>query len=99
MSCSSAADANGDAVLARDLVFPRELVENPRRQMKRTQTMRKPRMLSRLISEIRQPQLPHPPQPLKLRRIDQLHQQPTLNRIRVDIDYVMDRIPINPARA
>jgi hypothetical protein len=51
-------------------------------------------MLSSLIGKIRQPQLPHPPQPLKLRRIDQPRDQPTLSRPRLDPYYVMNRIAV-----
>src|SRR4051794_13544892 len=64
--------------------------------MKRSKTMSEPRMLGRLIGKIRQPQLPDPPQPLKLRRIDQRNNKPPLIRVGVDTDDVMDRVAVYP---
>jgi hypothetical protein len=56
--------------------------------------MRKSRMFSRLICKIRQSKLPHAPQPLKLRSVDQPRYQPTLGRPRIQPNYVMHRIAV-----
>jgi hypothetical protein len=58
--------------------------------------MRKSRVLSRLISKKRQPQLPHPPQPLKLPSIDQPPDQLPAISAEVNPNYIMNRIAVIP---
>jgi hypothetical protein len=43
---------------------------------------------------MRQPELPNPPQPLKLRRIDQSDQEPPLSRISLNAYDVVYRIAV-----
>src|SRR5580765_165852 len=64
-------DPNGSLSLIRNLIAEPQFRDHSRRQMKRPQAVRKPRMLRRLIGKIRQPKLPDPPQPLKFGRVDQ----------------------------
>src|SRR5689334_20250035 len=90
--------ANCRPVFVRYLVFFSQPLKYPRSKMQRSETMRKPRMFRRLISKIRQPQLPDPPQSLKLRRVDQRNQQPPLVGSGIDTNYIMNRVTIDPLR-
>jgi hypothetical protein len=51
-------------------------------------------MLRRLVSKISQSQLPHPPQPLKLRSIDQPPDQLTAVGTEVNPNYIVNRIAV-----
>src|SRR4051794_41011234 len=77
--------------MLRDVVREAQLRNEPLREVKRAQAVSKPRMLRRLISKIRQPKLAYPPQPLKLRRIDQPNNKPPLIRVRIDTNDVVHR--------
>jgi hypothetical protein len=57
--------------------------------------VRESRMFCRLIRKIREPKLPDPTQPLKLRRIDQRPRQLPLVRIGRDAYDVVDRVSVN----
>jgi hypothetical protein len=63
--------------------------------MKRTQTMRKPRMLRRLICKMRESELANTAQTLKLRRINQTNQQFALIRIGFETNNIVNRISVN----
>lgn len=56
--------------------------------------MREARMLRRLIRKIRQPKLPYPPQPLKLRRVNQTNYELSLVRVSIYADDIMNRIAV-----
>jgi hypothetical protein len=77
-----------------NIVGVSQLRDHPRRQMIRTQAMRKSRMLRTLICKIRQSQLSYPAQPLKLGGINERDDKSPLVRVGVDPDYVMYRIPV-----
>ena len=64
--------------------------------MKGSKAMRKSRMLRRLIRKIREPELSDPPQPLKLRRIDKRNDKPSLSRVGVDTDDVVNGVAVDP---
>jgi hypothetical protein len=51
-------------------------------------------MLRRLIRKKRQPQLPHPPQPLKLPSIDQPSDQLPAISAEINPNYIMNRIAV-----
>ena len=74
-------DANRGLVILRNVIFRAKPVQHPPREVKRPERMRKPRVLGALICKIRQPQLTYPPQPLKLRRVDQACNQIAFRRI------------------
>jgi hypothetical protein len=87
-------DPHRKSVAIRYFILTSQPLNRPGRQMKRSQTMRKPRVLSRLISKKRQPQLPHPPQPLKLPSIDQPPDQLPANPAEINPNYIMNRIAV-----
>ncbi len=88
-------NANSRPFLARNVVLPGEPFKDARRQMKRSERMCKPRMLSRLIRKVGEAQLPDPPKPLKFRGIDQRDQKVAFRRARFDSNYVMNRITVD----
>ena len=55
-------------------------------------------MLGRLISKIREAQLPDTPKPLKLGRIDQRHKKTSLRRLGINTYYVVNGIAVNAWR-
>src|SRR5262245_24541225 len=88
-------DPHGRLVPVVDLIAKAQLCDHPRRQVKCAEAVRKSRVLCRLICEIRKPQLPDPPQPLKLRRIDESDDQPALGSVGIYPDNVVYRIAVN----
>jgi hypothetical protein len=89
-------DPHGKRIVVRYLIFAAQPVKDPSRQMKRPEAMSKSRMLRRLIRKKRQPQLPHPPQPLKLPRINQPPHQLAPIPGKVNPDNIMNRIAVIP---
>ena len=83
-------DPNSRPVLIADLIFRAKPVEDPCRKMKRPQTMRKPRMLGRLISKIGKPKLPNPPEPLKFGSIDKTRYKVAFRRPDLNPNDVMN---------
>ncbi len=65
-------------------------------EVKRSKAVRKSRMLGRLVCKVRETELSDPPQPLKLRRVDQRNDKPSLRRVGIDTDNVMDGVAIDP---
>lgn len=63
--------------------------------MKRAQTMRKARMLRRLIREMRESELTNAPQTLKLPRINQTDEQSAFIGICFEADDIVNRVPVN----
>jgi len=55
-------------------------------------------MLGRLVRKISEAQLPDPTQPLKLRRIHKRDNKAPLRGIRIDPDYIVYGIPVDPFR-
>jgi hypothetical protein len=62
--------------------------------MKRAKRVRKARMFSRLIGEMRQPELFYPPQTLELSRVNQPNQKPSFVRIGFEANNIMNRIAV-----
>ena len=89
-------DTNCSSVLRGDRIFGRQPVKNTRRQMIRSQTVRKTGMLGRLIGEMRQAKLPYAPKPLKLRRIYQPRYERTHRINGIDTNYVVNRVAVDP---
>lgn len=58
------------------------------------EAVREPRVLGPLIGKMGKPELTHPPETLKLRRIDQANDQPTVRLITPDADYIVNRITV-----
>ncbi len=66
---------HGEIGIGFDLVPDPQPVESPRGQVKRPKRMSKSRVFGRLIGKISQSELTYPPEPLELRRVDQLRKQ------------------------
>jgi hypothetical protein len=62
--------------------------------MHRAKRVRKARMLSRLISEMRQPELFYTPQTLKFSRVNQTNQKASFVRIGFEANNIMNRIAV-----
>src|SRR5690606_36696811 len=72
-----------------------EFGEDPGREVKSSQTVRKSRMLGPLISKVSQPQLPDPPQPLRFGCVDQPEDEPTHRTVCPHADTIMYRVSVN----
>ena len=83
-------DTDGRPVLATDPILRPESVEYARREMKCAQTMRKPRMLRRLIRKIGKPKLPNPSEPLKFGSIDKTRYKAAFRRPDLNPNDVMN---------
>jgi hypothetical protein len=66
--------------------------------MEGSKAMGEPRVLGSLIREVREPELPYPSKPLKLRRVDERDRQPAFRRVRVHADDVVDRVAVDTFR-
>jgi tetratricopeptide (TPR) repeat protein len=84
-----------DPLFVGDAVIGRQLGENPRREMKRAEAVRKARMFGSLIRKMRQTELPDTSQALKFGRVDQADEQPALVRIGFEADDVVYRIAVD----
>lgn len=85
---------NGGPVNRLDRILFTEPPNYPRSKMIGTEAMSKARMLCPLIGKMGKPELPNPPQPLELGRIDQTDDQPPVRLITPDADYIVNRITV-----
>src|SRR5690606_18310143 len=82
------------SILFRYLILSSKAIDNTSGEMKRPERMREPRMLGGLVRKVREPQLPHAPEPLKLRRIDQRRDQHPRPLVEIDLDYIVNRVAV-----
>jgi hypothetical protein len=52
-------------------------------------------MFGRLVSEVRETKLPYPAKALEFGSVDQRNYKPALIRVRIDTNYVMDRVAVD----
>ena len=88
-------DTHGGLNFVRYVVCKTELGDHAGREVKCPEAVRKTRMLRRLIRKIREAKLPDPPQPLKLGRIHQRHDKPSLRSFGIDTNNVMNRVAVD----